>query len=185
MRNYNKVIMILIMVIGFLMGILYYFHIPNDYMVILNDSFNNYISNISYNFNNMFFHLFVIVILLLSSFIVIGYVFNYFYWYFEWFSIGFSISIFLKTLGFKGLILGVIYNIYTKFLFIIFIIYLFYLMRNISILIIKRIKNRNINNDLFYRLVIKSVIIIILIILNDVFIKVTYMHFFKLFQFLL
>ena len=184
-RNSLVTFMLLIIIIGFICGIIYYYKLPNVTRDTLNINFQSF--NMLDKVNNITTHIIIISLIVILSFFIIGLPIAFFYLFYEGLAIGFSFIVYYKVKKFKGIILALIYNLIYKFIFLfllfIFIFkiidiiynilrYLFYKKTDeIKVIIFNKVKN--------------TLMIIFLLILNDIVIFFAGPHILKLFKFLL
>lgn len=158
----------ILFVIGIITGIILYLKEDNDTKIIINNELNNLIANIkNTNQNNFIMHIITFSILFLLSFTVLGLPIVLFYFYYEGTSIGFLIISLIKYSGTNGLLFSLIFLLITKLIYILVLLYFtFY-----SIMYTKKIIH-NIKSDktvIIHNHLIKIIIIIGVILLNDIF----------------
>ncbi len=187
-HKYIYLLLSLILLIGIIVGIIYYFKQSSSTINILNTEISNY-KNILENIKttNILFHLGIIIIITLLSFTIIGYPFILFYLFYEGMAVGFLVTSFIKVYSLGGFIYSLIFIVISKFIYLIIIIYLANNSFNLTKKVFGIITNKNkeaINNTLklnFFRLIIAITITII----NDLLIYYLGLKILKLFIFLL
>lgn len=133
-RNKKYFMFILVIVLlGFLVGIFYYHFLNND----MQNKIINTVNSISYlSNNNILKDLIVMSSLLILSFLIIGLPLSIFYIFYESLSIGFMINTFFISFKVKGLIYILLYILINKLIPFILIIIFIRKIINISRLVI-------------------------------------------------
>lgn len=122
------VFMVSIVLIGLIVGIIYYY--------IQSSNVKNNIINIistydSFKYNAIIKDLIIMSLLLISSFFIIGLPLSLFYIFYEGFSIGFLLSLFFASFKIKGVIYLLLFLLFNKI--IIFILMFFFIQKIINI----------------------------------------------------
>ncbi len=122
------VFMVSIVLIGLIVGIIYYY--------IQSSNVKNNIINIistydSFKYNAIIKDLIIMSLLLISSFFIIGLPLSIFYIFYEGFSIGFLLSLFFASFKIKGVIYLLLFLLINKI--IIFILMFFFIQKIINI----------------------------------------------------
>ena len=165
----NKIIIRFIFffaLISFIIGIVYYYNlspdIKNNLINRIPDIKDNIINNRS---NSIIIHLGILSTLLVLSILLFGGVISLFYYAYEFMSLGYLFALLYEYRKFKGILFSIIYSIINKGVFLL-ILSLFLLW---TIKYIKNILNslKRPKKDLIISYLIKSLIIISLICIND------------------
>ena len=123
--------------------------------------------------NNILMHLMVESLLLVLSSYIVGMPLNVSYILYNGFTIGFTIECLFKSLGFSGLIYGIIYTIITKGIFIMLLIILLITYNNLSTKIYLKYLKKDFYAEKKIDVIIKkSFLIIFLIFINDLIIYI-------------
>lgn len=156
----------MLLIVGLLCGIIYYFFLNKDTLELVANSFKNYNN---FRYNSIFKDLIIMSLLFIFSIFIIGVPLSLFYLFYESFSLGFLISLFIINFKIKGLIYILIYIIINKlFVLILMILYIKRII-NISRYIIGFIiykKDDLIKNKLFNSLYTSIYYIIFVLIFN-------------------
>lgn len=164
--RYRKLFLFIItlLVMGFIFGIFYYWHLNDgvkdslvEGLVALKDGL------VTTKINNFFIHLLIGIVILILSFTVIGLPLVYFYLFFEALSISFSISSIVGILGFRSLLFALLYFLIYKLLYLILVIFLIVRASRISKNMLGYILYRH-NNELRNNIIInlRKVIVVML-----------------------
>lgn len=165
--KYKILFLVLLLIIGILLGILYYNWQNEGMKEVLIKTINlNEIGKL--RINNFFQHLFLFPTFILLLFVVIGFPISLFYLFYEGFSFGFTASIIIVAWKLKGVWFVAKYLLFFKLLYIPFLI-LFNLkmldcLRNIIGLYIYR-KEERIKRNLivnFRKMIVYLIIILII-----------------------
>lgn len=182
-KKYLAFIFILLL-IGIISGIIYYYNLDSNIKENVINTLGEYkIVNI----NNIFKHFLILSIILILSIFVVGVPLAIFYLYFEGVTIGFTITIFTVKFGISGFLYGIIYNLATKLIFLLLLVIFLNKIFNISKIIISKIVYRN-YHSFKTNIILKfksSLIILIIIIINDLIIYLTSGKFLSIFNYLL
>lgn len=182
-KKYLAFIFILLL-IGVISGIIYYYNLDSNIKENVINTLGEYkIVNI----NNIFKHFLILVIILVLSIFIVGVPLAIFYLYFEGVTIGFTTTIFTIKFGISGLLYGIIYNLATKLFFLFLLVIFLNKIFNITKIIISKIVYRN-YHSFKTNIVLKfksSLIILIIIFINDLIIYLTSGKFLSIFNYLL
>ena len=182
-KKYLAFIFILLL-IGVISGIIYYYNLDSN---IKENVINTLAEYKIVNINNIFKHFLILAIILVLSIFVVGVPLAIFYLYFEGVTIGFTITIFTIKFGISGLLYGIIYNLATKLFFLFLLVIFLNKIFNITKIIISKIAYRN-YHGFKTNIVLKfksSLIILIIIFINDLIIYLTSGKFLSIFNYLL
>lgn len=182
-KKYLTFIFILLL-IGIISGIIYYYNLDSNIKENVINTLGDYkIVSI----NNILKHFIILAIILILSLFVVGVPLAIFYMYFEGVTIGFTMTIFTIKFGLDGFLYGIIYNLFTKLLFLFLLIIFLNKIFNITKIIVSKIINRN-YHSFKTNIVLKfksSLLILIMIFLNDIIIYFTSKNFLLIFSNLL
>ena len=179
-KNKVKLVNVIFYLTAFLSGLFYF--------IKLSDSNKNSIKNLIINnpitFNNNIYHILIIIIIIILSFFIIGVIFNYFYLFLEYFFVGFSFAAFFYVYHFNGLVYGLLLNLFIKGIYLLLLSLLIHKCFKISANNYYYLfKHKFLNN--YFKPFYQIIIISLLIIINDIFIKVFIFDVASLFKFIL
>lgn len=167
--------LLIIMLIGFISGILFLFFISKEDTSLLSKELNNFFSNIKNNelnftntlINSISSNMLSLVIIWLLGISIIGIPFILFFLFFKSFVLGFSIISILSNYGFKGILLSISYIFPHQLIYLIIWLLLTYYAFSFSIKLVKILffkKNINIREYFLKYLKIAGISLITLII---------------------
>ena len=166
------VFMSIILVIGFIVGIVFVVLLDEATKEILFLNINEVLQNFSYvNTNDLIIHLVILSSLLILSMFLIGgpfVLFFLFFMFYNGFSIGFIISSLTCIFGIKGILFGSIYVIIYKLLFLIMLVVFSVNLFKIIKCVIDRIVNKNNNKESLVVFIKRSVIFIGIVLILDI-----------------
>ncbi len=156
----------IILLIGFISGIIYYNLLTNS----IKESISNTIINYNnFRYNGIIKDLIITSLLLVTSFFIIGIPLSLFYLFYEGLSLGLVFNIFLVNFKFNGLLYSLIYFLINKFL--VLFIMVFFIKKIISIgrhiigLIIYK-RDMSIKNKLVCSTINSIYLIVFILIIN-------------------
>ena len=178
------IFMLSIVLIGLIVGIIYYISQSIDVKNRIISIISNYDS---FKYNAIFKDLIIMSILLVSSFLVIGIPLALFYLFYEGVSIGFLISIFLASFKIKGLIYLLLFLLVNKCLSFLLIFLFIQKIINIGRYVIGLIiyKNETVIKEKVIQNFISSLSYIIIIFILNIFLYFLSSFLFKHLSFLL
>ncbi len=167
--------LLIIMLIGFISGILFLFFISREDTSLLSKELNTFFSNIKNNelnftntlINSISSNMLSLVIIWLLGISIIGIPFILFFLFFKSFVLGFSIISILSNYGFKGILLSISYIFPHQLIYLIIWLLLTYYAFSFSIKLVKILffkKNINIREYFLKYLKIGGISLVILII---------------------
>ena len=163
------VFMSIILVIGFIVGIVFVVLLDEATKEILFLNINEVLQNFSYvNTNDLIIHLVILSSLLILSMFLIGGPLVLFFMFYNGFSIGFIISSLTFIFGIKGILFGSIYVIIYKLLFLIMLVVFSVNLFKIIKCVIDRIVNKNNNKESLVVFIKRSVIFIGIVLILDI-----------------
>ena len=163
------VFMSIILVIGFIVGIVFVVLLDEATKEILFLNINEVLQNFSYvNTNDLIIHLVILSSLLILSMFLIGGPLVLFFMFYNGFSIGFIISSLTYIFGIKGILFGSIYVIIYKLLFLIMLVVFSVNLFKIIKCVIDRIVNKNNNKESLVVFIKRSVIFIGIVLILDI-----------------
>lgn len=163
------VFMSIILVIGFIVGIVFVVLLDEATKEILFLNINEVLQNFSYvNTSSMIIHLVILSSLLILSMFLIGGPLVLFFMFYNGFSIGFIISSLACIFGIKGILFGSIYVIIYKLLFLIMLVVFSVNLFKIIKCVIDRIVNKNNNKESLVVFIKRSVIFIGIVLILDI-----------------
>lgn len=163
------VFMSIILVIGFIVGIVFVVLLDEATKEILFLNINEVLQNFSYvNTNDLIIHLVILSSLLILSMFLIGGPLVLFFMFYNGFSIGFIISNLTCIFGIKGILFGSIYVIIYKLLFLIMLVVFSVNLFKIIKCVIDRIVNKNNNKESLVVFIKRSVIFIGIVLILDI-----------------
>lgn len=163
------VFMSIILVIGFIVGIVFVVLLDEATKEILFLNINEVLQNFSYvNTNDLIIHLVILSSLLILSMFLIGGSLVLFFMFYNGFSIGFIISSLTCIFGIKGILFGSIYVIIYKLLFLIMLVVFSVNLFKIIKCVIDRIVNKNNNKESLVVFIKRSVIFIGIVLILDI-----------------
>ena len=164
------VFLIIILVMGFLCGMLFLPEIDEASLEIILNNINEYLLNLNnLHINHIIPHLTLFPLFLLSAIFIIGVPIYLVFIFYNGFSLGFIISSLSKIFGFKGVIYGLIYILISKGLFcLLLLILLIFLMRIAakSFNYFFKKEGRMYKEEVFI-LLKKALLILVFILIND------------------
>lgn len=177
--KYKKIIVIFGVIISVLFGIFIFYKISNNSMnYLLSNSNNlNYI-----NYKVIIFHILLFAFALVTSFLGIGIITLFIYLIFESIIIGFMSSYFISLYGINGIMYSVIYTLIYKALLIFLTIILIFKFIKLLKFFIKYLTKEKID---ITKTIANSIIIYILIILNDIFLLLFGKYIINIFSFMI
>ena len=151
----------IILLFGFITGLTILF--TNNLLDI-----NNIILNIKdIKPNYIIIHLIILSILIITSFLLIGSFLNIIFIFFNGLSLSIIIYYYIKLKGINGLLFSIIYIISSKLIFIILLFILSKALIKLVLLLIRKIVLKENKVGYISNLFIKSIILYVLIIIND------------------
>lgn len=163
------VFMSIILVIGFIIGIVFVVLLDEATKEILFLNINEVLQNFSYvNTNGLIIHLVILSSLLILSMFLIGGPLVLFFMFYNGFSIGFIISGLTCIFGIKGILFGSIYVIIYKLLFLIMLVVFSVNLFKIIKCVIDRIVYKNNNKESLVVFIKRSVIFIGIVLILDI-----------------
>lgn len=167
--------LLIIMLIGFISGILFLFFISKEDTSLLSKELNTFFSNIKNNelnftntlINSISSNMLSLVIIWLLGISIIGIPFILFFLFFKSFVLGFSIISILSNYGFKGILLSISYIFPHQLIYLIIWLLLTYYAFSFSIKLVKILffkKNINIREYFLKYLKIGGISLVTLII---------------------
>ena len=163
------VFMSIILVIGFIVGIVFVVLLDEATKEILFLNINEVLQNFSYvNTNDLIIHLVILSSLLILSMFLIGGPLVLFFMFYNGFSIGFIISSLTCIFGIKVILFGSIYVIIYKLLFLIMLVVFSVNLFKIIKCVIDRIVNKNNNKESLVVFIKRSVIFIGIVLILDI-----------------
>lgn len=163
------VFMSIILVIGFIIGIVFVVLLDEATKEILFLNINEVLQNFSYvNTTGLIIHLVILSSLLILSIFLIGGPLVLFFMFYNGFSIGFIISSLTGIFGIKGILFGSIYVIIYKLLFLIMLVVFSVNLFKIIKCVIDRIVNKNNNKESLVVFIKRSVIFIGIVLILDI-----------------
>ncbi len=167
--------LLIIMLIGFISGILFLFFISREDTSLLSKELNTFFSNIKNNelnftntlINSISSNMLSLVIIWLLGISIIGIPFILFFLFFKSFVLGFSIISILSNYGFKGILLSISYIFPHQLIYLIIWLLLTYYAFSFSIKLVKILffkKNINIREYFLKYLKIGGISLVTLII---------------------
>ena len=165
-RNKKYLIFVLvIIVISFLSGIVYYILLNEDIKL----NITNTLVNNSLKYNSTIKDLIIMSSLFVAAFFIIGVPLNIFYLFYEFLSYGFLITVLTHNYGLSGLFYGILSILLNELIIMIIVICFLKKLINISRLIIGRIiykNNLSLKNKLLFNVYNSLYIIVIVFVLN-------------------
>lgn len=157
----------IIIIFGLITGAIFYLKqsstVKSSILLNMTDVFSTNV----FSGKNIFIHIIILALLILSSFLAVGLIFTIVYIFIESLAIGFLIPLFINSFKLVGIWNFFVYFIFIKLLFLLLLILFFIAILKLTKCFLLDIKNRSSN----YKLILKKVIIIfLLIVLNDIFI---------------
>lgn len=167
--------LLIIMLIGFISGILFLFFISREDTSLLSKELNSFFNNIKNNelnftntlINSISSNMLSLVIIWLLGISIIGIPFILFFLFFKSFVLGFSIISILSNYGFKGILLSISYTFPHQLIYLIIWLLLTYYAFSFSIKLVKILffkKNINIREYFLRYLKIAGISLVTLII---------------------
>lgn len=167
--------LLIIMLIGFISGILFLFFISREDASLLSKELNSFFNNIKNNelnftntlINSISSNMLSLVIIWLLGISIIGIPFILFFLFFKSFVLGFSIISILSNYGFKGILLSISYIFPHQLIYLIIWLLLTYYAFSFSIKLVKILffkKNINIREYFLKYLKIGGISLVTLII---------------------
>lgn len=167
--------LLIIMLIGFISGILFLFFISREDTSLLSKELNSFFNNIKNNelnftntlINSISSNMLSLVIIWLLGISIIGIPFILFFLFFKSFVLGFSIISILSNYGFKGILLSISYIFPHQLIYLIIWLLLTYYAFSFSIKLVKILffkKNINIREYFLRYLKIAGISLVTLII---------------------
>ena len=187
--SYNKksyVFLSIIFVIGILCGLLFLNIIDNETSSNIIQKITYYIESNSLSTSFLLKHIIVLAIIIVFSFFVISIIFSIIYLFYNGLTIGLLISLLYSISGLKGLLYSIIYILIVKTIFIILLLFFISMSMKIGICIFKYFFYKD--NDKINKLIRyfkKTLVIYILIIINDIFVYYVGSNILKIFQVLI
>lgn len=187
--SYNKksyVFLSIIFVIGILCGLLFLNIIDNETSSNIIQKITYYIESNSLSTSFILKHIIVLAIIIVFSFFVISIIFSIIYLFYNGLTIGLLISLLYSISGLKGLLYSIIYILIVKTIFIILLLFFISMSMKIGICIFKYFFYKD--NDKINKLIRyfkKTLVIYILIIINDIFVYYVGSNILKIFQVLI
>lgn len=157
----------IILVIGLIVGIVFVISLDESTKEILFLNINDYLQSKS-NIGGILEHLILLSILLVLSILLIGGPLIIFFIFYNGFSLGFIISTLTYIFGIKGMLYGIIYSLITKFIFIIILIIFSVNLFKITKLVVDSIVYKKCCKDSMYVFLKRSIIFIVLVLVNDI-----------------
>ena len=174
-RKYLLIFLLVLFLLSIGFGIVLFIKQSNNIKLSLISLDNIKESLLNNHISNLFEHFMIITIISILSLIFIGYIGGLFYFFYIGTSIGYTLTYLLYFKGLKGLLFGIVYNLYSKFVFLILfyllLIKLFDIIRNIMGFLFYH-KNVNLLRNFKYNYR-KIIIIIIFILINDIILSFT------------
>lgn len=156
----------IILVIGMIVGIVFVISLDESTKEILFLNINEYLQSKG-SINGILEHIILLSILLVLSILLIGGPLIIFFIFYNGFSLGFITSTLTYIFGIKGMFYGMIYSLITKFIFIIILIIFSVNLFKITKLVIDGIVYKKSCKDSMYVFLKRSILFIILILIND------------------
>lgn len=178
----------IILFIGLLSGLLFTGRINEANQEIVFNNINNFLLNLgNIHLNNFLPHILLFPLFLVLSLFIIGIPLYIIFIFYNGFSLGFIISSLKNIFGFKGILYSIIYILLTKGLFIFLLVILSLYLFKIGLKSFNYYfrKTKRMYKEEVYILLKKSLLIILFILINDLFLYFWGGKILNLFKFLL
>lgn len=162
----------IVLVIGIIAGIFLIYNIDESSREIVLNNINEWILSLKdVHINNILSHLLILSLFLVIASFFIGMPLFIFYIFYNGFSIGFIISSLTSIFGFKGLLFSLLYIIVTKLVFIFFaFFFVIFLIKIGERVFLKFIRKKDSVKEELNILFKKSIVILFIILINDIFV---------------
>ncbi len=170
--NHKKYLLFLsiVFLVGLVGGGLFVFFLKEDSKEMVLENINAWVGS-DLRISLFLPHIFALSVLFVLSFFIIGLPIYIFFMFYNGFSVGFTVASIGSIFQIKGIIYGIIYVLISRGIFLVLLlIFIFFLVRiGEKVFLIMTHKSNKNEGQLILGLVKKSLIVLLLILINDTF----------------